>query len=770
MTRLSTPITTAAGALLVWLTASAWALAAGDGPAQAARWRQQLDDAVVAHYVDPSSVSAAALAPPAGLLSELAEDGRTLLGAAMPDARSLPWRVGALRGRLEQAVTLTMADAVSAGRLEDARAWRAQLSLPRGVSATEGAIMLQALGDRRPDEAARLLVREAITWQTTRARALLDQAQRSAQDQVAMPGRLAERLAEAIALADLPAPLRQAGQVASGPSDLDALHASAASLGPLPWDRVAAAVAPLRRQIESSLPNLLTPEQRQRRQRLLLKLVQLTPKEYIAGVRDGQIVVPLEYRESVTFTAQARQLLGELAPLWLAEDAGDARRADLAQLDALLESADAHIAAIGAPSRLDDILGDAAEILGQSFGVTLQRSGTTADIVDEVMVEVRSLLSSSLAAAQQGQWREAEQLRLEAYTTYDPELEARLMPRDPQLATDIEHLLLDGLDQPGVKMLLDQRVNGRELESAYQRVNDAMAQAAAMLQSAVDPRAAAINAGSILLREGLEGLLVIIALFAGLRGPENATRRKLIWLGVLAAAVATAATYLLSRTVITELRAYGEVIAAVTGVLAIAVLLLITNWLFHQVYWRQWITTLKARAAGESAWQLISVGFFIGYREGFETVLFLQSLVMDAGPGPVGLGVAVGAAVLLALGVAALYVGLRLPYMSILLGTAVLIGVVLLTFVGGTVRAFQTIGWLPVHKILSASWPLWLGQWFGVYNTWESVLGQAAAAGVVLGTWRMARWQAKRKGQQRQAQAARLRQADETPDAPPAEA
>ena len=86
---------------------------------------------------------------------------------------------------------------------------------------------------------------------------------------------------------------------------------------------------------------------------------------------------------------------------------------------------------------------------------------------------------------------------------------------------------------------------------------------------------------------GLEGLLVIIAILAGLRGQENKRRRRVFWLGVLGSLVVTLITWVLSQTLLTSLRSHGEVIEAVTGLLAIGVLLLITNWLFHRVYWRQ---------------------------------------------------------------------------------------------------------------------------------------------------------------------------------------
>ena len=256
----------------------------------------------------------------------------------------------------------------------------------------------------------------------------------------------------------------------------------------------------------------------------------------------------------------------------------------------------------------------AEKVLTGDLGVNLSRRGTTADIVEEVMLETRSLLSQSLASALAGNWKEAERQRLEAYTTYDPELEARLMPRDPAVGDRHRTPVAGRLDEPGVKVLLQKEAGAADLEAAYGRVNEALNRASTLLKSGISPSAAVINGASVVLREGLEGLLVIIAIFAGLRGPENARRRRLFWVGILGSAAATGLTWALSQTVITGLQAYGEVIAALTGIVAIGVLLLITNWLFHQVYWKQWITTLKSQAAAEesSTWALITVGFAVG--------------------------------------------------------------------------------------------------------------------------------------------------------------
>lgn len=724
----------------------------------------RLDEALIDYYMAPDEpVNIKAIAPPASLLAALDPALGKAIAQKLATEDDLPSAAGFTRATLQQAFTLNMAQAVLKGDLAAASAWRVQIALPRGVSAVEGALLLQTLGSRpgNRQEAARILTREAITWQTTRVRQLLSQIDHAASQSVPMPGRLRQRLAEALTLAAVPPSLAVIAEITEthAPQEHE-LATLRQNINSAKWTEVRTAFTPLQYLVESSLPSLLSEKEQQRVERLLLKLAALTPREYAAGVRDGQIVVALEYREAIAFTAQCKQLVAQLAPIWLSGEKSAIARKALDELDTHFTQAQAQIEAKQDSKDVDATFALARKVMEQDMGISLALRGTTADIVEEVMLETRTLLKQSLAAAIAGQWSQAERLRLEAYTTYDPELEARLMPRDPQLAIDIEMLLLDGLDKPGVKALLDRQASKEELEAAYTRVNDALQQAAVMLKTSVSPTAVIFNALSIVLREGLEGLLVLIAIFAGLKGAQNAQRRKLMWAGIGAAMVATALTWIASQTLITSLRAYGEVIAAVTGVIAIFILLLITNWLFHQIYWKQWITTLKIQAVeGESPWQLFSVGFAIGYREGFETVLFLQNLALDAGGSNVAIGVVIGTVILLGLGYAGLQLGWRLPYFKLLLVTAALVGLVLITFAGGTIRALQTVGWLPVHRLLEGSWPQWLGTWFGMYNTWESMLGQLLAVTIVLGTWRVARHQAKRKAlKRRQAMAGKMDQ------------
>ena len=167
------------------------------------------------------------------------------------------------------------------------------------------------------------------------------------------------------------------------------------------------------------------------------------------------------------------------------------------------------------------------------------------------------------------------------------------------------------------------------------------------------------------------------------------------------------------------------------GLIAIGVLLLITNWFFHRVYWSEWIGRFHRQRrklmAKEQAgfWSAQALGLLVlgltsVYREGFETVLFLQSLELAAGATAVIEGAALGLA--LTLGVAVLTFALqrKLPYKKMLIVTGVLIALVLVVMVGQTARTMQGTGWLPITPL---DWeiPPSLGLWMGVFPSVETL-------------------------------------------------
>ena len=209
---------------------------------------------------------------------------------------------------------------------------------------------------------------------------------------------------------------------------------------------------------------------------------------------------------------------------------------------------------------------------------------------------------------------------------------------------------------------------------------------------------------------------------------------------------------------------YGERVEAVVSIVAVGVLLLILNWFFHRVYWNDHLAGLHGRkkqvlrGAGLSAAAaqfvgLALLGFTAVYREGFETVLFLQALALEAGVLNVAEGVAVGSIAVAAVGVLTIALQRKLPHRRMLELTGLMILGVLVIMAGKTVQVSQVVGWLPVHPIGELRLPYWAGLWFGVFPTWEGVAAQLGAAVFVLGSYAAAEWL---RGRNRRAKLERL--------------
>ncbi len=713
------------------------------------RWSPALDQKLLAAYAE-----FAAGLQTADAVSLWQQEAPT--GSALETAASL----GFLQARLQHVAALEMLAHQRAGDIEGAREWRSIIKLPKFANSVEGALALQRLGASatQRDEVSRLLAREYVNWQLTRAREKSDSLERLIHEGRATPTLVSARAAEIQGLAAIPPSLLE---LATGSTSTAAPVRSAefqallASARGNPSD-LAASASQWRLALESGYPNLLTPEDVERRERIILKLLRLIPMEYQSGVRDGEVTIPIEYREAKSFTIQTQQIINELMPVWRetkAEALANNGPALLAGLDKLEQT----INRKAPQAQVEELVKSTGTLLQRDFGLSLKRAGTGADVVTETALEIRSLLGQSLAAAQDKQWRRAEQLRLDAYVNFDLEIETRALPRDPALAIRAEKTFLEGEHGlPGVKAALDARLSGDQLTAAYQRALDALDECSALVKVGLSPTAAAISAILIVAREGLEAVVILAALLAGLRGPENAGIRHRIGLGAWLALAASAALFAISRTLLQGLSRYGETLEAVISVIAVIILLMVTNWVFHKYYWTGWNARLRdlskaAQRQKATRWEnlaLVGVGFMTIFREGFETTLFMQSLILEAGMKAVLIGLSVGGLLIAALGFAVFAIGAKLPYRKMLVVTGILVVFVLFTFLGSTVRLFQTVGWLPVHPIPGLEFPTWMGVWLGLYPTWEGLLIPFGAFGYVGAMWLWVKFSSRRAEQQ----------------------
>jgi len=243
---------------------------------------------------------------------------------------------------------------------------------------------------------------------------------------------------------------------------------------------------------------------------------------------------------------------------------------------------------------------------------------------------------------------------------------------------------------------------------------------------------AALQSGSILLREGLEAMLVIAALAAFLRKSGAARGLRMLYAGALLAVVASFAAAAVFETYFNGLhddRLEGGIMA-----LAAVLMLYMSGWLFLRQDPNAWKAELKQaaeRALGAgTAVSLGLIAFLAVFREGAESVLFMHATAKTAGGWSVGLiGGIVGAAVLLAvLYVAMQWLALRLPLRPLFLITSAFLFVMGLRFFGGAIQECQEQVLVPVH---SAGLPQWLVE-IGANPSWEAIGSQALIATVAV--------------------------------------
>src|SRR6266436_2965316 len=270
------------------------------------------------------------------------------------------------------------------------------------------------------------------------------------------------------------------------------------------------------------------------------------------------------------------------------------------------------------------------------------------------------------------------------------------------------------------------------------------------LQAHTTATVASLDIGVLVFREGLECILVLAAVTASMTGARR-DYRKPVMSGAAIAFLATLATWFVAVGIMKQLSENVPALhlQAATGLLAVIVLLVIMNWFFHKIYWGGWIRahnrrrkSLCATSNGESSrqplfWGLILLGFTSLYREGFEVVLFLQSYNLRLGGSVVLKGALLGLLLSGMVAVLTFVLQQHLPYRKMLITTGILLGIVLEVMVGEQAQEMQLAHWISRTDI---SWlanviPNWMGMWFAVFPTYETMVAQLLAAILVVGSY-----------------------------------
>ena len=340
------------------------------------------------------------------------------------------------------------------------------------------------------------------------------------------------------------------------------------------------------------------------------------------------------------------------------------------------------------------------------------------------------LLRESLDAYRQGRARQAQDLAVSSYLDGFELIEASLDALDRGLRTTVEAemiryrgLLRDGAPLP-------------QVEAQAAKIERLLGQARDLLDAGNLPASATfLSAFVILVREGLEAILIVAAIVALL---VKANRRDALpWVhgGWISALLLGGLTWGVASYVISISGATREVTEGVTALIAAAILLYVGFWMHSKSYARQWQDYLARRLqgalSGRTMGALAFVSFLAVYREAFETVLFYEALAIQSGPGgsvPLVGGLLAGAVVLAALSWVIVRGSVRLPLGVFFGASSVLIGLLAVVLAGKGIAALQEAGWLSIRSVSFPSLPL-----LGVYPNLQGLLLQAALVVVIVG-------------------------------------
>ena len=341
------------------------------------------------------------------------------------------------------------------------------------------------------------------------------------------------------------------------------------------------------------------------------------------------------------------------------------------------------------------------------------------------------LLRESLAAYRRGQVQAAQELAVSAYLDGFELVEASLDTVNKRLRMAVEAEMLR------YRAMLKSREPFAVIDTQGSRIQGLLAEAQHFLDRTRLPAGAAFfSAFVILLREGLEAILVLAAILALLIKAGRREALPYVHAGWSMALILGVCTWFVASYIIAISGATREVTEGITALVAAAVLLYVGFWMHSKAYADRWRIFLQAQLrealSARTMWALMLVSFLAVYREVFETVLFYQALWLQAAPAyvPVLGGGLAAAVVLIGLGWLIIRGSVQLPLGLFFGATSVLLALLAVIFVGKGIAALQEAGILPVDPVRFPGIPA-----LGIYPNLLGLVLQAALVLIITGVF-----------------------------------
>ncbi|HXG51468.1 MAG TPA: cytochrome c/FTR1 family iron permease [candidate division Zixibacteria bacterium] len=351
------------------------------------------------------------------------------------------------------------------------------------------------------------------------------------------------------------------------------------------------------------------------------------------------------------------------------------------------------------------------------------RKGLLAEQRPDPLLVARTKLKQALDLYRQGKRNEAYQRAVDAYLDGFELAEPAVFARDPDLGRDLEGRFTE------FRASIRSGADISRIRELYTALDQGLLRVAQILDvpSSSGGSYTLFNAGLIIVREGVEALLIVSAIIAVLKATGASWAIRYIHLGWTLALASGILTWVSAQTVLTVSGVQREVVEGFTALLAAVVLFFVSYWLISKAEARRWQQYIQHKVqealSGGRIVALVGVSFLAVYREAFETVLFYQALWLQSRPGRIFViwGFLLGVAVLAAVVWFIFKVGMRIPLRLFFGLSSAVLYLLAFVFIGQGIKDLQATGWFPETPLNLPPIPV-----LGIYPTLETTLAQGA--------------------------------------------
>ena len=342
--------------------------------------------------------------------------------------------------------------------------------------------------------------------------------------------------------------------------------------------------------------------------------------------------------------------------------------------------------------------------------------------------QIRIKLDEALSLYKEGKSQEALTTSRSAYLDSYENVEIPLRPIDPDFTLDMEIKFAE------LRNLIQSNAEYDQVLKKTSEIKSGLDESERLVSGTgiVAPSIAFSTSFSIIFREGLESALIIGAILTYLEASRSDRFKKHVYYGIIFAAAATAITWFIAQYVIEISGTSRELIEAIAGISAVAVLFWVSFWVLNKIETKRWIEFVKAKVwkatTTGSVMVFVMLSFFTVYREGFETVLFYQAILSFAKymEWYVIAGMILGLAVIIGVAIVVRKLGKKLP-LRVLFGLTMGIGAYMsIAFMGNAIREFQELGYIPTTHLIGIvpRFDINLATMTGIHPTLETIVAQ----------------------------------------------